>query len=74
LNAAFAFPTAAWKKRLFRNKHVRAKRGYQLDEVRELLSPHVTTHASSSVEAVDADARYRPPAGWRSAHRLENDE
>jgi hypothetical protein len=42
--------------------HVRAKRGYQLDEVRELLSPYVTIEASSRVEVVDGDhAIGRPP-------------
>ena len=47
--------------------HVRAKRGYQLDELRSLFSPHLEMSAQSPAEVVEKDARYMPPAGWRPA-------
>ncbi len=45
--------------------HIRAKRGYVLDEVREQLAPYLS--AKSPAEAAHADAPYMPPAGWRPA-------
>ena len=42
---------------------VRAKRAYNLDEVRRLLSPYVQVQAPVAV--AHPDAPYMPPAGWR---------
>ncbi len=47
--------------------HVRAQRGYQLDELRALFSPHLEVSAQSPAEVVEGDARYMAPAGWRPA-------
>ena len=44
---------------------VRAKRAYNLDEVRRLLSPYVQVQAPVAV--AHPDAPYMPPAGWRPA-------
>jgi very-short-patch-repair endonuclease len=43
--------------------HVRGKRGYGLDEIRQLLAPHLRLQAPSVAES--ADAAYLPAAGWR---------
>ena len=45
--------------------HVRAKRAYNLDEVRRILSPYV--QVQSPVAVAHSDAPYMPPAGWRPA-------
>ena len=45
--------------------HVRAKRGYALDEVREMLRPY--TRVLSPAEVVNGDARYMSLTGWRPA-------
>jgi hypothetical protein len=45
--------------------HVRAKRGYALDEVREMLRPY--TRVLSPAEVVNGDARYMSLSGWRPA-------
>ena len=47
--------------------HVRAARGYQLDELRALLSPHISVRAFAPAELADSAARFRPPANWRPA-------
>src|SRR4051794_5833802 len=44
---------------------VRAKRAYKLEEVRRMLSPHVS--APAPVGPFPADAAYMPPKGWRPA-------
>jgi hypothetical protein len=45
--------------------HVRAKRGYALDEVREMLRPY--TRVQSPAEVLNGDARYMSLTGWRPA-------
>jgi len=47
--------------------HVRAKRGYQLGELRALFSPHIEMPARCPAEVAEGDARYLEPAGWRPA-------
>ncbi len=46
---------------------IRAKRGYVLDELRELLKPHLDVAAKSSAEVPNPDERFAPPKGWRPA-------
>lgn len=43
--------------------HVKAKRGYVLDEIRQLLSPHLRMNSPTVTES--SDAGYMPPRGWR---------
>ena len=43
--------------------HVRGKRGYVLDEIRELLAPHLRLSAPTVTES--ADSGYMPASGWR---------
>ncbi|HEX7516302.1 MAG TPA: DUF2726 domain-containing protein [Chthoniobacterales bacterium] len=45
--------------------HVRAKRAYNLDEVRRLLSPYVRVQSPAAV--ANRDAPYTRPAGWHPA-------
>jgi hypothetical protein len=45
--------------------HVRAKRGYALDEVRAMLRPY--TRVLSPAEVLHGDARYMSLTGWRPA-------
>ena len=47
--------------------HIRAQRGYQLDELRETLAPHIAVRAQAPVEVADLNGRYAPPVGWRPA-------
>ena len=47
--------------------HVRAQRGYQFDELREIVAPYVNTRAQSPEEMDDLNSRYAPPVGWRPA-------
>ena len=47
--------------------HVRAQRGYQLDELREILAPYITMRAQAPAEAAVMNGRYAPPVGWRPA-------
>ena len=44
---------------------LRAKHTYKLEEIRRMLSPHVS--AQSPVGSLPADAPYMPPKGWRPA-------
>ena len=46
---------------------VRAKHGYVLDELRELLKPHIDIMAKASNEVSIVDERLAPPKGWRPA-------
>ena len=43
--------------------HVKARRGYVLDEIRQLLAPHLRLHAPTVVEG--AESGYVPATGWR---------
>lgn len=43
--------------------HVKARRGYVLDEIRQLLAPHLRLHAPTVVER--REASYVPAKGWR---------
>lgn len=43
--------------------HVRAKRGYVLDEIRQLLAPHLRIDAANVSES--AEATYLPAKSWR---------
>lgn len=43
---------------------VRAKHGYVLAELRQLLAPHVKLGAATVTES--PDAKYMPPKGWRT--------
>ena len=43
--------------------HVRAKRGYVIDEIRQLLAPHLRLSAPSG--AGSSDSGYMPASGWR---------
>jgi len=45
--------------------HVRAKRAYNLGEVRQLLLPYV--RVQSPIAVAHPDAPYMPPTGWRPA-------
>src|SRR5207248_10356175 len=45
--------------------HLRAKRAYNLDEVRRILSPYV--QVQSPVAVAHSDAAYMPPVGWHPA-------
>lgn len=47
--------------------HVRAKHGYKIDELREMLSPYIKTPAQSSSEVAKGEAPFSPPKGWRPA-------
>ena len=42
---------------------VRAKRGYVLDEIRQLLAPHLRMNSANVSEP--GDAAYMPPKAWR---------
>ena len=44
--------------------HVRAKRGYVLDEIRQLLAPHLRMKAAN-VSDTSPNAKYIPPHAWR---------
>lgn len=44
--------------------HVRAKRGYVLDEIRQLLAPHLRMK-SPNVADNSPNGKYLPPQGWR---------
>ena len=44
--------------------HVRAKRGYVLDEIRQLLAPHLRMK-SANVSDTSSHANYMPPQAWR---------
>ena len=43
--------------------HVRANGGYVLDEIRQLLSPHL--RIKSPTVSDSSDSKYMPPKGWR---------
>ena len=43
--------------------HVRAKRGYVLDEIRQLLAPHLRMNSTNVTDS--SAATYLPPKGWR---------
>ena len=43
--------------------HVPARRGYVLDEIRQLLAPHLRMNSPTVSEP--ADSKYLPPKGWR---------
>ena len=43
--------------------HVRAKRGYVLDEIRQLLAPHLRINSATISES--GDASYMPAKAWR---------
>ena len=43
--------------------HVKARRGYVLEEIRQLLAPHLRLSAPTVAEG--ADSRYVPAQGWR---------
>ena len=43
--------------------HVRAKRGYVLDEIRQLLAPHLRMNSVTVSES--SDSKYIPPQAWR---------
>ncbi len=43
--------------------HVRAKRGYVLDEIRQLLAPHLRMNSANVSDS--SDASYIPPKAWR---------
>jgi hypothetical protein len=45
--------------------HMPAKRGYVLDEVRQMLSPYVQVQSAAVFHHLDAP--YMPPVGWRPA-------
>jgi hypothetical protein len=45
--------------------HIRARRGYSPDELREALQPYLP--AKSPAEVPQPDERYMPPKGWRPA-------
>jgi hypothetical protein len=45
--------------------HVRAKRGYKLEELRALFSPNLKMTPQSASEVVESDSRYMAHAGWR---------
>ncbi len=47
--------------------HIRAQRGYQLDQLREILAPYVTVRAQAPAEVAEMNGRYAPPVGWRPA-------
>jgi hypothetical protein len=46
--------------------HLRAKRAYALDEIRQMLSPYVKLPQTTAAIS-HPDSRYMPPAGWRPA-------
>jgi uncharacterized protein DUF2726 len=46
---------------------IRAKRSYVLDELRELLKPHLDVAAKSSADVPNPHERFAPPKGWRPA-------
>lgn len=43
--------------------HVRAKRGYVLEEIQQLLAPHLPVSSANVTQT--ADVKYLPPKGWR---------
>ena len=43
--------------------HVRATRGYVLDEIRQLLAPHLRMKAPTVTES--SESKYMPPQAWR---------
>ncbi len=47
--------------------HVRASRGYELDELRALLSPHLAIPAFEPAEVAGAASAFQPSANWRPA-------
>lgn len=47
--------------------HVRVARGYELDELRALLSPHLAIRAFEPVDFAAVASRFQPPANWRPA-------
>jgi len=46
---------------------IRAKRGYVLDELREILKPHLDIAVKSPAEVPNPDEHFAPPKGWRPA-------
>lgn len=45
--------------------HIRARRGYALDDIRRVLHPYLPARAPGEVP--HPDERYMPPPGWRPA-------